>query len=181
LEKETSNMSRNILGAWMIFLGFLLGYAPLAVADAGGQSVPVITQSFASPELTPGRTWKVYLKASDPSGRMKAIYAVVDQPGMGNDPITMIRVKKAEQKELSGYIYLDTESPGYPLDFVNLTLTVWIEDTSRNFSKAAVFLLAMNDRYSQEAPPSGFFKNQALGPIMVRLRLPAGGENGSNP
>jgi hypothetical protein len=164
----------------VIFLSFLLGYAPLAGADVDGHSAPVITQSFASPELIPGKTWRVYLKASDPSGRMKAIYAVVDQPGMGDYPVSIIRVKKADQKELSDYIYLDTASPSYPLDFVNLTLTVQIQDTSGNFSKPAVFPSAMNTLYSQQAPPSGVFRNQALGPIMVNLRLPADGRNENN-
>jgi hypothetical protein len=171
-------MSRTTLGAWMIFLSILLGYAPLAGANVGGSSVPMITQSFASPEISPGKTWKVYFKAFDPNGRMKAIYAVVDQPGMGEYPLSIIRVKKADQKEESGYIYLNTESPNYPLDFVNLRLTVEIQDASGNFSKPVVFPLAMNDRYAQQVPPAGVFKDQALGPIMVNLRLPADGQGG---
>ena len=47
-----------------------------------GKAVPVITESFASKELRPGDTWKVYLKASDPDGDMRYIVSVLSA-GMG--------------------------------------------------------------------------------------------------
>ncbi|KPK89516.1 MAG: hypothetical protein AMJ94_11895, partial [Deltaproteobacteria bacterium SM23_61] len=59
-----------------------------------GKAAPVITASFASPELSPGDTWKVYLKASDPDGDMESIVAVVDQTGLGSYPLSFTKLKE---------------------------------------------------------------------------------------
>ena len=167
---------KNKILTMLIVLFLAMGYAPLRNAGGSGEATPVITQSFASKEASPGDTWKVYLKASDPDGEMKNIYAVVDQPGMGQYPLSIIKVTRENQKELSGYIYLSTSIPESPLNNVNLTLTVQVQDRSGNFSQPAVFPLTLNTRSFQEAPPQGVFKDQALGPVIVKLMkiLPVG-------
>ena len=73
-----------------------------------GKSVPVITGAFASKELIPGHTWKVYLKASDPDGDMQYIVSNVYQPGWGDYPLSRTRIREENRKELDGYIYLNT-------------------------------------------------------------------------
>jgi hypothetical protein len=54
-----------------------------AAEKAEGKAAPTITASFAASEMTPGATWKIYLKASDPDGDMRYIVAVVKQAGTG--------------------------------------------------------------------------------------------------
>lgn len=134
------------------------------------KATPIITQSYASKEVRPGDAWKVYLEASDPNGEMDKIYAVIDQPGVIPYPVSIIKVKKENWKELSGYIFLSTAAPNFPLDGVNLTLTVQVQDGSGNFSKPAVFPLSINTTSPQEAPPQGVFKEEELGPISIILK-----------
>jgi hypothetical protein len=151
-----------------------LGFSALASAEVqegtGGKAVPVITQSFASKEVRPGQNWNVYLNISDPEGNIKSIFAVVDQLGVGEYPVSIIRVKKENNKELSGYLYLYTSAPGFSGQFVKLTLTVHVQDKSGNFSQPVVFPLFIHQRATLETPPQGVFKEQAIGPIMVQLR-----------
>ncbi len=163
-------MKKTIMTAGAILLCLVIGYAPWAGADVVKNSVPVIKQAFGSAYVWPGENWKVYLNAFDPNGQMKNIFVVVEQPGLGPYPLSIIRVRKENQKELSGYIYLTTATPHYSLNFTNLALTVWIQDHSGNFSAPATFLLSINSRYAQEAAPSGVYKEQDLGPVMVNLR-----------
>lgn len=162
-------MSNKILAVGSVLLCLAMGYATLARAEVAGKAVPVITQSFASTKVWPGETWKVYLNISDPGGEMKYIFAIVEQPGVGAYPLSIIRVKGGNRKEMSGYLFLVTATPWYPLDFVNLTLTIEVQDRSGSFSQPVAFPLSINSRYTQEAAPQGVFKEQELGPVMVRL------------
>ena len=86
-------MSNKILAVSFVLLCLVIGYATLARAEVAGKAVPVITQSFASTKVWPGETWKVYLNISDPDGEMKYIFATVEQPGVGQYPLSIIRVK----------------------------------------------------------------------------------------
>jgi len=161
---------KNKILAMMIVLFLAIGFAPLQAAEGGGKAIPVITQSFASKEASPGDTWKIYLNVVDPNGEMTNIYAVVDQAGSGQYPVSIIKVMKENQKELSGYIYLSTFHSDSPLNDVNITLTVQVQDRSGDFSQPAVFPLKLNIRSVQEPPPQGIFKERALGPVMFKLR-----------
>jgi len=163
-------LSKKMLAVGFVLLCLSIGYATLAGAEAAGKAIPVITQAFASTKVWPGETWKVYLNVSDPGGEMKYIFATVEQPGLGPYPLSIIRIKRGNQKEMSGYLYLVTATPWYPLDFVNLALTVEVQDRSGNLSRPVVFPLSINSRYTQEAAPQGVFKEQELGPVMVRLQ-----------
>jgi hypothetical protein len=155
----------------MIALGWaLLEHIP-AKAAMDEKGIPAIVQSFAPAQIRPGDVWKVYLKASDPEGKMKYIFATISQPGTGPYPVSIIRVKEENAKELSGYIYLNT-APARLLEFFNrsLTLTVNLQGKGGRFSQPAVFPLFFQANPSREAPPEGAFKEQDLGPIMVTLR-----------
>ena len=136
-----------------------------------GKSVPVITEVFASQQLRPGDTWKVYLKASDPDGDMRYITAVVYQPGWGDYPISRTRIRRENGKELDGYMYLNTLVPGgYEFEnFFTYWLTVQIQDKAGHFSKPVEFAVTFNKRAIQQTPPPGVFKEQDLGPILVNL------------
>jgi len=144
--------------------------APLEVKEAKyGKSVPVITESFASPKLRPWDTWKVYLKASDPDGDMKNIYATIKQPGIGTYPVSITKIKEGDGKDLAGYIYLNTLGV-QGLNFVSLTLTVEIQDKAGHFSQPAVFPLSFSLGSQQKTPAPGIFPEKDLGPIMITLR-----------
>ena len=127
------------------------------------KATPIITQSFASKEIKPGDTWKVYLKVSDPNGEMKKIFAMIEQPGVVPYPVSIIQVKKENRKELSGYIYLSTANPVFPMNGVNLTLTVQVQDGSSNFSQPVVFPLSINTPSSQEASSQGRLQGGRIG------------------
>ncbi len=161
-----------------LFIGFTI-LAPLQGFGAiEGKSIPVITQSFASPQLIPGDTWKIYLNVSDPNGKMKYILAMVDQAGVGPYPVSFIRIKKGNQKEMSGYIYLNSfhfaEVPN-SLNNTTLNLTVQIKDSAGNYSNPVVFPLYINTRADEETPPNGIFQERDLGPVMIDLQSITGG------
>ena len=165
-------MNNKILTTIFIFLCLAVGYATLADTEiAGTGTPPVITQSFASGQVRAGDIWRVYLKASDPDGKMKYIFATISQPGVGTYPVSITRIKEENAKELSGYIYLNT-APARSSEFFNrsLTLTVNIKGEGGQFSEPAVFPLFFQAKPTQEGPPEGVFKEQKLGPIMVTLR-----------
>jgi hypothetical protein len=144
-----------------------------------GKAISVITQSFAAPEIRPGVTWKVYLKASDPDGDMKNLYAEVFQYGLGPYPLSITRVKEGDGRDLSGYFYLNTgDEPG--MHFKNLILTVHIQDKAGHFSAPVKFSLAFNGAapFVQPSPPAGVFQEKDLGPILVNLRSSNDGSGG---
>jgi hypothetical protein len=179
--REGDKMNRKVVPIFVIlFLAMGLSTVMAAEVREGVdvKGVPVITQSFASKEIRPGETWKVYLNVSDPDGILKNIFAVVYQAGAGPYPLSIIRIQGDNQKELSGYIYLTTSNPYTSFGFVPLKLTVEVQDKAGRFSGPVVFPLFMHGRAIQEAPPEGVFKEQDLGPIMVTLRGIVGGGGG---
>jgi hypothetical protein len=163
-------MDKRFWAAAGVLLCLTIGFLSLAGAQAGKQGGLVITQSFASKEINTGGTWKIYLKASHPDGEMASIFATVDQPGVGQYPLSMMKLKEENRKEFSGFVYLSTSSPYGSLDGISLTLTIQIQDKSKTFSQPVVFPLLIQNRATQETPPPGVFKEQELGPVMVILR-----------
>ena len=165
-------MKKTILALFVAFI-LAMGWTLYAGADqtpAEGKGNAVIVQSFASKEMRAGDVWKIYLKASDPEGKMKYIFASIFQPGVGSYSVSITRIKEENQKELSGYIYLNT-APARQTNFfnLNLILTISIKD-EKGFSESAVFPLSFKANPAQEAPLEGVFKEQDLGPIMITLR-----------
>ena len=167
-------MGKLWLPLWVLFF-LIMGCAsmeaqPMEVKEAKyGKHVPVITESFASKQLRPGDTWMVYLKASNPDGDMENILCTIVQPGVGEYPLSINRIKKGDRKELNGYMYLPTVGQDTRLNLVNLTLTVQIQDKAGHYSAPVSFPLTFNTRYSQEQPPKGEFQNHDLGPIMIQV------------
>lgn len=134
-----------------------------------GKSIPIISESFASKQIKPGDTWKVYLKAYDPDGDMQNIVCVIDQAGKGVYPVSRTKIREEDRKELSGFVYLFTAGI-QGLNYVPLTLTVQIEDKAGHFSQPVSFPLYINNVSNQEKPPSGVFQEKELGPILINLR-----------
>jgi hypothetical protein len=165
---------KNRIVAGMVFLLLIAGCATLMSFEERektyGKEASVITETYASKQMKPGDTWKVYLKASDPDGDMESIAATVDLVGSGTHPVSYTRIKDGNRKELSGYVSLSTPSGEGWLNNLTLTLKVQIKDRAGHLSKAVTFPLEFNGRYVQEPPPPGVFPEQYLGPIMITLR-----------
>ena len=130
--------------------------------------VPVITHRFASEEIRPGDTWKVYLRAADAEGDMKNIICTVSQAGRGPYPACFVRIPESQRRELNGFLYLNTAG-SQVLSFTNLTLQVEVQDRPGNVSRPVAFPLTFNPRAEQENPPLGIFREEEVGPIMISL------------
>ena len=160
-------MNRKYM-ALISFIFFALGGLAWAAVDSWAAGGPQIINSFASPHLRPGQAWKVYLQASDPNGEMKNIVCVINQPGVGEYSVSITRIDSGDAKELNGDIYLSTSSFDH-LNWVNLTLTVQIQDTAGQYSKPVEFPLALSDLADEESPPPGVFNDHDLGPILIHV------------
>ena len=161
---------------WIVLFGLAagalgcVGLEPIEKREAiYGKASPIIHRSYAATQVWPGDTWKVYLLASDPDGDMKNIVCTLDQPGVGIYPASLTRIAEGRQKELSGFIYLNTQS-FESLTFVTLNLTVQVQDMAGHYSPPAAFPLLLTPSGQQEPPPPGVFQEINLGPIMIRLR-----------
>jgi hypothetical protein len=177
---------KNLIVAGMVILLLTAGCATMMSFEEKektyGKEGPVITETFASKQMRPGDTWKIYLNASDPGGDIYRVVAMVNQPGFGLYPASLTKIREGNGKELSGYIYLNTSGP-YGSDwqnFLSLSVTVQIQDRAGHFSEPVSFPLSFQSRYTQEPPPPGKFKEQNLGPIMVVLQDPATGGQSSS-
>jgi hypothetical protein len=133
-----------------------------------GENAPVIVSSFASQKLGVGETWLIYLQAQDPDGDMKRIVCLLEEPGYGPHPVTLIRIREKHRRFLSGYIYLNTRTD-FGFAFASCLLKVQIQDSQGHFSNAVSFPVTLNPRYTQESPPFGLFQDQDLGPVQVTL------------
>ena len=129
---------------------------------------PVITHFFASQEIRPGDTWKVYLNGVNLQGNMKYILYTIHQPGVGTYPVGFIKIPEDQKRNLSGYIFLNTRGD-QGMDFVNLDLTVQIQGEDGLQSEPVSFPLTFHSRAQQENPAWGIFAERDLGPIMISL------------
>lgn len=159
---------KSAIGLLLVLGGALL--VGMSHANAYASEGPIISQSFASGELMPGGTWKIYLKASGGEANMKYLYSTVEQSGGSPYPLSLTRIKGDTRKALSGYFYLPTFSAGVPIDYVILRLVVQIQDDKGRFSEPVVFPLTFKARAFVKQPPEGVFEEKELGPIMIRLR-----------
>ena len=132
------------------------------------KGVPRITDAFASKAIAPGKTWKIYLRAEDVDGDMKYIICMVDQAGAGVYPVSLNRVPADQQKNLCGYIYLNTGGV-QGLDFLSLMLTINIQDDAGHYSDPVMLPLNLNPKAEEEHVPMGRFEDRNLGPIMIDL------------
>jgi hypothetical protein len=178
---------KSMITAGMVILLLAVGCATTMNFEerekAYGKEASVIAETFASKQIRPGDTWKIYLKASDPGGDMHRIVAVVNQPGLGPYPISFTKIQEGNGKELSGYIYLNTSGP-YGTEFQNFltfSVMVQIEDRAGHFSEPVFFPLSFQSRYIQDPPPPGKFKEESLGPILVVLHPTDSDVGGSLP
>jgi len=149
---------------------------PAAQPIQAAKAIPVISQSYASPQMAPGKNWKVYLKASDADGDMETIAGTVHQPGVGTYPVSLTRIGEKYRKEFSGYVYLVIPSFS-ELDNVGIDVTIQVRDRAGQFSQPVKLPLSIGMLAKEEPPPPGVFQENDLGPIMVELRTVGGRED----
>ena len=174
-------MRRKLLAVLSVLL--LAGCAVLGGMEERekiyGEAVPVITHSFASKQVRMGENWLVYLNASDPDGDMSQILCSVDyQAGLQQPyPISITGIEKDEQKNLSGYLYLDTSGLERP---ISIRMSIAIKDKAGHFSAPVEFSLNIvqlsqrEKEIRQEEPPQGVFQDTSLGRIMIVLTSDVG-------
>jgi len=136
------------------------------MAAQEGENAPVIITAFASTELRQGETWKVFLQAQDPDGDMNRIVCTLEQPGVGVQPASFIKIREDRRRNLSGYIFLNTGSVS-GFQFTSCRLTVQIQDKKGNPSNSVSFPLTLNPRAVQQSPPPGVFRDEDLGPVQI--------------
>jgi hypothetical protein len=142
------------------------------MAPLEGRNAPVIAASFASRQARQGETWKVFLQAEDRDGDMNRIVCTLETPGGGVQPASLIKIREDRRRNLSGYIFLNTETFRSP--FASCRLTVCIQDKNGNTSNPVSFSLSLNPRAVQETPPPGSFPDEEIGPVQISLPpLPA--------
>jgi len=136
------------------------------MADNTEENVPVIIRYFASKEVKPGETWKVYLHARDREGDMNRIVCLLEEPGEGTHPVSFIKIREDRRETLSGYVFLNTTTAS-GFNFSGCRLTIQIQDKKGHLSKEVSFPLTLNPRASQDDPPPDTFQEQELGPIQI--------------
>jgi hypothetical protein len=167
--KTLNRTSLKALGLfWPVTLGMGCATAEKTTGGALGQpakapeAVPVVTPSFASPKIAPRDDWKVYINASDPDGDLKDFICTIRQPGVGNYPAGITRIKEGNQKELSGYLFWDI-SPQAKLDFAEITLSGQIRDPAGQVSKPVEFPLSINPDTLRILLPRGSSRGKKAG------------------
>jgi hypothetical protein len=169
--------TKFFVGVVLLFLAGCAGSMSLEQREEMyGKTAPEITQAFASKEMKLGDSWKIYLNAFDPDADMKTIVCILSQTGVGTYPVSLIRIPEDQQRDLSGFIFLNTLGGPQDLESQTLTLTVQIQDKARHFSKASSFPLTFNPRGQQQNPPLDVFKDKDLGPISIVLKPLARGD-----
>ena len=134
------------------------------------ENAPVIISAYASKEVRQGETWKVFLQAQDPDGDMNRIVCILEQPGVGPQPASIIGIRDDRRRNLSGYIYLNTASPS-GIQFASCRLTIQIRDKRDNISNPVSFPLSLNPRAVPQTPPPGGFQDEDLGPVQIPFPL----------
>jgi hypothetical protein len=132
------------------------------------QGIPQITDAFASKAIRPGQTWEIYLRAEDADGDMKYIICMLDQAGAGVYPVSLNKIPADQQKNLSGFIYLNTGGT-QEVGFLSLMLTINIQDGAGHYSDPVMLPLNLHPRAEEEHVPMGRFEDRDLGPILIDL------------
>ena len=147
-------------GRKLIIAIFLLIFAA-ACASTGdpqptGTAEPVIDEAWASPTVTWGETWKVYVKAHDPDGDMFATIFDVDMPGVLAPASWGYRMLTKDMRSgFDGYFYLHMPGSGWKTGVIKMTVTMTLEDRGNRKSRTVSFPLKLG-LTPQQAPPTEF-------------------------
>jgi hypothetical protein len=138
---------------------------------AYGPNPPKVEACFASREVAPRDTWKIYLKGSDPDGDMTFIQVSMWVPGGFLNPVRLA-VGPSSGSRVSGYLALHTgDLPFSAMRFGGSELTVYIslEDRAGHVSERASLSGTVILGARREEPPAGRFEEVHLGTIPVQF------------
>jgi hypothetical protein len=151
------------------------------VGERGPQPVgspPVITNAFASKEVSHGDIWRIYVEANDPDGDMRYFAYTISASSRGRR-VDYVRIKKGDRATMLGYLRVFTSPPGDPqAEWAHLTLTLYIQDRAGKASDKVTFPVALSRGVEQASPPPPFDTEglKRLGQIWIELpRTPTGG------
>ena len=134
---------------------------------------PRVDQIYSSPNLRPGDTLKIYIRATDPDGDMEKVIVTL---GRGDGPgpdfyLSLTYLKREDRSAVSGYLYWHSGKHTSAIEDGRMTLQ--IQDRAGNLSEPIVLPIHFRWGAEQGAPPPGAFAEKEIGPIMIELQ-PAG-------
>jgi len=145
------------------------------ISTPGKGQPPVILDSYASSQIRPGATWRVYLRAKDPDGDMKDMVQVLVRGDSGPFKTSFVPLKAEYRAEMGGYFFLRTPPPTPQTDYSRLgsgglTLRIVIRDCQENESGHVEFPLRFTRETSHDLPPVWQdVADRSLGAIMFDL------------
>jgi len=116
---------------------------------------PELLGYYATKEVRPGETWKIYLKAKDVDGDMKYIVAVLLSTGVGGNAPSEIWLKGENRSEFNGYIFLNTPPADILVSGITTTsASIFIRDWAGNKSQTVNMPLTFKPGATpEEVPP----------------------------
>ncbi len=134
-----------------------------------GPTPPGINEAYAPRIVQAGDGWRIYLKAADPDGDMKAVVATFEQGGRGASAPAATLLGPQNQKALNGFFVVNTA--GWT-NMVDAGVRVKIEDMAGHFSNEVSFPLSILPQYSVPPPSLNVFAENNLGPLAVSREGP---------
>jgi hypothetical protein len=166
--ERPDRMRHFLILSLMVTIVFTGGCASLNSPRAVGDAPPVIDAYFASPECRWGETWKIFIKAHDPDGDLRQIRFDPHSPGNVDDTgLGMVILGDQFRREIDGFFYMFLPPRGWPVGFINMSMTVYLVDAGGRSSRKIVLPLYIGAT-PQTSPPREFTP-RAIGPVNVSL------------
>ncbi len=135
---------------------------------AYGPNKPELEAAFAATQLSPGDTWRIYVKGSDRDRDIQYIHVWMQGPLRTTTPVRLMTSSEPDGS-LRGYLILESaELVGGDLRLLSSVwarLWVSLEDRAGHRSEYAIFPLSFYFGAIQAKPPPGAFEEKFLARI----------------
>ncbi len=164
----------TITAAFFLLAGCALFLSQKELDDRYGPNPPVIEAVYVADYMSPPELPRVYVRASDPDGDMKAINYEIEPAGPHQVSYGSVFVNGKGGRELSGYLWVQERYQG---GFAHLRSrgfrgTLRVEDKAGHQSGPVSFIIrayAAGPRAAERPPELARFEEIALGPIQYEL------------
>jgi hypothetical protein len=130
---------------------------------------PEIIDYYAAEVISPGATWRVYLKAKDNDGDMRDIVSMLSQTGRSPYPTSFTRLEEKHNREVVGYLSLRTPVDRHLVQD-RFNLRIFVRDSQRNRSERIELPLRFGNVPPAEIPEKWEkIADRRLGLIMVTI------------
>ena len=147
-----------------ILLGLALALMVLGTAiQSSAQEGPVIDKVFVTPQINHGELLKIYVIGHS-NADMRWVQ-VSGGKGKGGISGGVTRLKKADRRNLNGYLYWDT-GKAVEKDVTGTIEITLVDRQGRESETASVTLKIRRSGVTVQAPPSEF-KEKEIGPVMI--------------